>query len=81
MKHRFLIHSLNHTTLLVDITPVGIPSEVLPSEGKPQSLSSRRFQGWPAAEKYLVDCGVDDTQLKKLRSSLKQSGTAVVTIP
>jgi hypothetical protein len=40
MKHRFLIHSLNHTNLLVDISEIGLPAEVFPAQGKP-SLYSR----------------------------------------
>jgi hypothetical protein len=80
MKHRFLIHSLNHTTLLVDITPAGIPNEILPPEGKVQTRSSLHFQGWAAAEKYLMDRGANGLELQRLKECLKKSSAGVVTI-
>ena len=36
MKHRFMIHALNHTYLVVDITSIGPPTEIYPEEGKEQ---------------------------------------------
>jgi hypothetical protein len=44
MKHRFLIHSLNHTNLLVDISEIGLPAEVFPAQGKPGLYSLFGFR-------------------------------------
>lgn len=44
MKHRFLIHELNHTVLLVDITGIGLPTEIYPYEGKSHSVPTLRFK-------------------------------------
>jgi hypothetical protein len=76
MLRRFLIHKLNHTSLLVDITEVGLPTEIYPPEGKRQSLPSLRFQSWRDAEQYLMGLGAK-------RASLKAAGkmdVAVLTI-
>jgi hypothetical protein len=80
MKHRFLIHNLNHTTLLVDITEIGLPSEILPPEGKSQPVPSLRFQGWQAVEQHLLRLGAGQDALIRLRDGLKKIGVAVLTI-
>jgi hypothetical protein len=79
MKHRFLVHTLNHTTLLVDITTVGLPAEY-PPEGTPQPVSSRRFQTWRDAEQYLLGMGAHQEQLSSTFERVKKDGTAVITI-
>jgi hypothetical protein len=80
MKHRFLIHSLNHTTLLVDITEIGLPTEIYPPEGKSQPVHSLRFQTWHAAEQYLLGLGASQLSLTTTDASLKRAGLAVLTI-
>ena len=80
MRHRFLVHELNHTILLVDITEVGIPTEILPPEGKTQSVPSVRFQSWHAAEEYLLRRGASQEVLGTLRDGLKKAGVAVLTV-
>jgi hypothetical protein len=80
LKNRYLIHSINHTFLLVDITPVGMPSEVLPLEGEKQTLSSIRFRSWRAAEQFLIKMGADLERLRKTRETLKATSLAVLTI-
>jgi len=79
--NRFLIHELNHTILIVDITPVGLPTEVYPPEGKNQELMALRFQGWERAEEFLQDRGADLKLLGQTRDSLRKSSVAVLTIP
>jgi hypothetical protein len=44
MKHRFLIHSLNHTALVVDITQFGLPTKVFPPGGEHETAPAIRFQ-------------------------------------
>ena len=80
MKHRFLVHSLNHTTLLVDITAVGLPTEIYPPEGKPEPVSSRRFQSWRDAEQYLLKMGTEQDELDRMLERTKKDGVAVLTI-
>ena len=80
MKHRFLIHSLNHTTLLVDITQIGLPNEIYPPEGKLQSVPSLRFQTWRHAEQYLLGLGAAQGPLDATVEKLKKAGVAVLTI-
>ena len=46
MNRRYLLHAINHTVLLVDATPIGLANEVYSPDGKEQSLTSLRFQGW-----------------------------------
>jgi hypothetical protein len=80
MKSHYLIHNLNHTTLLVDITAIGLPDEIFPPEGKSQTVTSLRFQGWASAERYLSDQGAGEQELRKLRESLSKVGVGVLTI-
>ena len=80
MKHRYLIHSLNHTILLVDITEIGLPDEVYPPEGREQLVSSLRLQSWLAAEQFLLRAGAEKKQLARAWDLLKAKGVAVLTI-
>lgn len=80
MKRRFLIHDLNHTILLVDITDIGLPAEVYPADGKSQSVGSLRFQTWHDAEQYLVRSGANQESLNAVKHNLKKAGVAVLTI-
>jgi hypothetical protein len=80
MKHRFLIHELSHTTLLVDISDIGLPAELLPPEGKLQSVPSLRFQGWHVAEQHLRGKGAGERALIDAKNELERAGVAVLTI-
>jgi hypothetical protein len=80
MKHRFLIHSLNHTTLLVDISEIGLPAEIFPPHGKPQPMPSLRFQAWNDAAQYLLGLGASQGSLNTTVESLTKIGVAVLTI-
>jgi hypothetical protein len=80
MKHRFLIHALNHTFLLVDISGAGLPNEACPPEGKPQVMPSLRFQIWQNAEQHLLNLGADRKSLDAALDHLKITSTAVLTI-
>jgi hypothetical protein len=76
---RYLIHSINHTTLLVDITPIVLPTEILPPEGRDETLFSLRFQG-KAADQFLLRAGAKLEQVQKVNESLKKTSLAVLTI-
>ena len=80
MRHRFLIHEVNHTTFLVDITAIGFSKDMLPSEGAFQSVPSLRFRSWNDAEKHLLGFGARDESLATARDGLRKNGVAVLTI-
>jgi len=80
MKARYLVHTINHTTLFVDITPVGLPNEIFPPEGKLQTLQSLPFQAWSAAEEHLSKRGARPRELHNLQESLAKSGFGMLTI-
>jgi len=52
MKHRFLIHSLSHTILVVDITQFGIQIEINARTGNMKMIPALRFPVWKEAEQY-----------------------------
>ena len=80
MKRRYLLHAINHTVLLVDATPIGLANEVYPPDGKEQALTSLRFQGWEATERFLLEAGADPKALSETRKALKATSLAVLTI-
>ena len=63
LKHRYLLFEVSHSVLLVDATAVGAPNEIIPAEGKAQSLSSLFFRSWQWAEKHLVESGASRDDL------------------
>ena len=80
MFRRFLIHDLNHSTLLVDISAIGLPTKILPP-GMDQKVPYLRFQSWRDAERYLLALGCKPERLNTAKSDLAKTSTAVVTIP
>jgi hypothetical protein len=77
--HRYVLHEINHTVLLIDITPISIPREIIPPEGKAEDLLSLRFQAWKWAEKFLLDSGASRDNLDKTRDSLTKTSMAIVS--
>ncbi len=57
MKHRFLVHSLNHTIRCVDISSVGIPIGIISDDGETKTLPSTQFRTWSNAEQYFLRLG------------------------
>jgi len=80
MKHRFLLHALNHTVLAVDIAEIGIPKTVIESGGQTQPVASIRFQTWSHAEAYFTKLGADSDSLVKVGESLRKTSLAVLTV-
>jgi hypothetical protein len=77
---RYLIYPVNHTVLLVDATPIGLPNEIYPPEGKKQLLTSLRFQSWAPAEQFLLSSGATAEMLHGMRNALRTADAAVLTI-
>jgi hypothetical protein len=80
MKHRFLLHSLSHTFVVVDITDLGLPNEIYPRDGKRQMVPSLRFQSWNDAKRDLTKLGAAPETLEAIHEQLKATGVAVLTI-
>jgi len=80
MKHRFLVHFLNHTVLLVDISEIGVATQIYPPEGKPQAVSSLRFQSLRDAEQYLVGLGAGRKLLDMTIENVRKTGATVLSI-
>lgn len=80
LKRRYLLFLVSHSVLLVDASSVGAPNEILPKEGKAQTLSSLLFGSWQRAEKHLVESGASHDDLVKTRDSLEKTSVALVQI-
>jgi len=79
MKKRFLLHSLSHMILAVDITSEGVQES--PLGGKlPDSVPILRFGSWDAAASYLEGLGAGISLIDQSRSALERSGAASLTI-
>jgi hypothetical protein len=50
MKHRFLLYRLSHTVIVVDLTEIGLPTEIYPPGGKKLMAPTLRFQTWKDVE-------------------------------
>ena len=80
MKHRFLIHSLSHTILVVDITQFGIEIEINTRTGNTKMVPALRFPVWKEAEQYFRANGADSETLEETRTHLSKASVAVMTI-
>jgi len=79
MRRRFLLHSLSHTFILVDITAVDPPVETSASVHQ-QTVPIVRFQSLRDAKQYLRTLGAGEDVLEGTFASLKKQGVAVMTI-
>ena len=77
MKHRFLLHHLSHTFLIVDISEMGMRT----STNHSKLVPAIRFAAWKDAEQYLRAKGATPDLLEQSSASLKKSGVSVLTIP
>jgi hypothetical protein len=77
---RFLIHSLSHTFLVVDITKIGPPTEICPEAGKEQIVPSLRFQSWKDVERFFLSRGANAEVVVQTSAQLKRTSVAVLTI-
>ncbi len=80
MKHRFLLYLLSHTIVVVDITEIGLPTEIYPPDGKRQMVPTVRFQSWTDVEHYFLSLGADAETLEKISAQFNKAGFGVLTI-
>jgi hypothetical protein len=80
MKHRFLIHKLNHTVLAVDVSAISLPDYIIEDTGHEQSVPSIRFTSWSHAEKYFSSLGATPKVLAGVSESFGKTGLAVLTL-
>ena len=80
MKHRFLLHSLNHTVLIVDISQFGMNVEINPRTGNSQMVPALRFINWKEAEQFFRAKEAGDDAIEDTRVTLAKTGVAVMTV-
>jgi len=78
MKRRFLLHSLYHTFLVVDITTIGLTETC--SANDQNTVPFLQFQNWRDAEQYLRASGASAEVLETTSSWLRKTSVAVLTI-
>ncbi|MGA8742739.1 MAG: hypothetical protein WB561_16250 [Terracidiphilus sp.] len=81
MIERYIIHPLNHTILLVDISAIGLPSGVYPPEGDLKMVPSYRFQNLSSATEFLLKRGAGVDELEKASTTASKGAIFVLTIP
>ena len=80
MKHRFLLHSLNHSVLIVDISQFGMNIETNPRTGNSQMVPALRFINWKEAEQFFRAKEAADDAIEDTRVTLAKTGVAVMTV-
>jgi len=81
MKHRFLIHALSHTVLVVDISQFGVEIEASNVRtGNAKIVPAVRFPVWKEAEQYFRANGADAETIENAQTQLDQEGIVVMTI-
>ena len=80
MKHRFLLHSLNHTILVVDITEIGTTIEIEPRTGNTKFVPALRFVNWKEAEQFFRAKEASEDCIESTRAMVNKSGVAVMTV-
>jgi len=80
MKHRFLLHSLNHTILVVDITEIGTALETKPRTENTKLVPVLRFVNWKETEQFFRAKEASEDCIESTRAMLNKSGVAVMTV-
>ena len=80
MEYRIPLNLLSHTIVAVDISGLGLPTEIYPPEGKEQLVPTRRFQSWKHAERYLVELGATAESLQTVSEALRKASVALLFI-
>ncbi len=77
---RFVLHRINHTFLVIDITPIAIPATILPAEGDFKTLESLRFRSCETAQEFLRNNGANEEVLAKTYKSVRFQDCTVLSI-
>jgi hypothetical protein len=81
MKHRFLVHALSHTFLVVDISQFGVEIENSNVRtGNTKMVPALRFPVWKEAEQYFQASGADLETIENTHTQLSKTSVAVMTI-
>ena len=80
VKYRFLIHSLSHTFVVVDISTIGMPTQIYPTTGQVQQVSAFRFRRWNDVQAYLFKSGAEARSINEAAEHVKRTGLAVLTV-
>jgi hypothetical protein len=80
MKHRFLLHLLSHTILIIDISKIRIAADSNPGIGNITMVPTLRLPAWKEAEQYLRANGADGESIERAHITFKKAGFAVLTI-
>jgi hypothetical protein len=80
MKHRFLLHSLNHTILVVDISQFGIAIEINPRTGNTKMVPALRFVNWKEAEQFFRAKEATEDTIQQTYTNLQKTGVGVMTV-
>jgi hypothetical protein len=78
MKYRFLLHSLSHTTLAVNITGLSVNIAGVGVNGN--SLPFVSYMSWDQAKQHFLDLGAGQESLDATEQHLKRTSVAVLTI-
>jgi hypothetical protein len=80
MKCRYLLHSLNHSILVVDISRFGTTVEINPRTGNTKMVPALRFISWKEAEQFFRAKEADEDTIQKTQTMLRKTGVAVMTV-
>jgi hypothetical protein len=80
MKHRFLLHSISHNFLVVDITSVSDIVNGSAIIGASSMVPAERFKSWDDVENHLHTMGASQETLRDALAQLKKCSLAVVTV-
>jgi hypothetical protein len=81
MKRRFLLHSLSHTFLVVDITDISLLGETDVKRGQQRAVPALLFSSWKEAARYFAAAGASLELVESTSSQVRRAGVAVLTIP
>jgi hypothetical protein len=71
---------MSHTIIAVDISAIGVPTEIYPVEGQMQMVPTICFRGWDNVERYMLGIGADVKEITIVAERLKKTGVGVLTI-
>jgi hypothetical protein len=78
MKYRFLIHSLSHATVAVNIT--GLSANIAGVGVNGNSLPFIQFMSWDRARQHFLELGAGQESVEATEEQLKRTSVAVLTI-